>query len=455
MLNQLHDLWKLIILASITIPICAQWNEVSVPEGSIKLNEISILDDGLAFIALGGAQNGVTEGGVLKTLNYGESWQLIASPASDFRKSMVTVSFKNELTGFVGGSVELFLRTMNGGASWTYDAFDTPESIRRVRWLNDTTVVVMDKAGTLCFSSDLGESWDIDTTLAAAVSNFHQRANTMAFEIIDEYNWIAAGKKGALLKTSNGGQSWSNLYHLAGTPVFQDIDALDVNNWIVVGTSGSALMTQDGGDHFTELNLDPNYTAKFQAVSYADSDNIMIGGITVSSTGYGVIKSTADGGMTWEDENFGGSDIYGFAIRDLHMYEPGLAIAIGDANPGGKVYLLGEHIYYGDVNADSLLNVLDLQRLMEIVTFAGDAANEDELRIIDMNRDFSYDVLDAVLLIEAIMAFNESTDSTSRSIGSVGRSDSDLNSDDGISLDQTKGHRLKRIFANHMRKTRL
>ncbi|MBT3227658.1 MAG: hypothetical protein HOD43_09065 [Candidatus Marinimicrobia bacterium] len=429
-----------------------QWNEVSVDDSIIKLNEISILEDGVAYVAVGGALNSIPEGGVLKTLDYGQSWQLLTCPAADNGISMVTTSFRDQFTGFVGGSNVMNMRTLDGGTSWTYNSFDTPESIRRVRWLNDSTAIVMDKKGKLFTSRNTGETWEMNSALNDILPSIHNNASTMALEIIDEYNWIAAGKKGALVSTSNGGQSWGVLIHSAGTPVFQDIDAFDVNNWTVVGTNGTALMTHNGGQNFIDLNLDPNNSAKYQAVSYADSSNIMIGGITVSSSGYGVIHSSSDGGQTWEDESFGGNDIYGFSIRDIYMYEPGLAIAIGDANPGAKVFLLGQHIFFGDVNADSLLDVLDLQRLMEIVSQSGIPANEDELLIIDMNRDLSYDVLDAVLLVEAVMDFNESPDSTSRSSNSVGSTYSDASSHNGYSVSQTKGHRMKRIFANRLRK---
>jgi len=57
----------------------------------------------------------------------------------------------------------------------------------------------------------------------------------------------------------------------------------------------------------------------------------------------------------------------------------------------------------GDLNGDNVLDILDITRMIEIVTFTGAAPTPEELALLDMNSDGSYNVLDVVILIETVL----------------------------------------------------
>ncbi|MEA3288184.1 MAG: choice-of-anchor J domain-containing protein [Candidatus Marinimicrobia bacterium] len=58
----------------------------------------------------------------------------------------------------------------------------------------------------------------------------------------------------------------------------------------------------------------------------------------------------------------------------------------------------------GDLNGDGTLDILDITRMIEIVTMTGAEVTPDELAVLDINGDGAYNVLDVVILIEAVLA---------------------------------------------------
>jgi hypothetical protein len=68
-------------------------------------------------------------------------------------------------------------------------------------------------------------------------------------------------------------------------------------------------------------------------------------------------------------------------------------------------FTIEEGILYGDLDGDGLLTILDLTRLIEIVTFTGAPPTADEIAVIDLNADGAFNVLDVVILLEAILDF--------------------------------------------------
>lgn len=72
--------------------------------------------------------------------------------------------------------------------------------------------------------------------------------------------------------------------------------------------------------------------------------------------------------------------------------------AIDNVNLEGLVTAL-----MGDLDGDGELHINDLTRMIEIILEMGDPPSADELGVIDMNNDGAYNVLDAVILLEAIL----------------------------------------------------
>lgn len=103
----------------------------------------------------------------------------------------------------------------------------------------------------------------------------------------------SAGDFGSFLKTEDGGTSWTEILlgSKANRPHLIALFALDEEQVFVVGRDGIAFRTRDGGVHWTTVSL--RTFADLTAVYFSDK---MTGIITGND---GVLLKTADGGNTW------------------------------------------------------------------------------------------------------------------------------------------------------------
>lgn len=151
-------------------------------------------------------------------------------------------------------SLSIF-RTLDGGASWRVQAIEAPAGLNAsnahvagVRPFNELQAIL--EMGTnqsgqtyLYTTSDGGASWSSPKLLPVTRTDF-----------IDAQHWVASPADGHLIRTTDGGQHWSDFAtDLPGSASFQFID---VNSgWAY---TGSALLgTTDGGVHWVKLAMPP------------------------------------------------------------------------------------------------------------------------------------------------------------------------------------------------------
>ncbi|MDP1620696.1 MAG: YCF48-related protein [Bacteroidales bacterium] len=121
--------------------------------------------------------------------------------------------------------------------------------------------------------------------------------------VFDTNSAIIVGQSGTILKTTDGGITWSR--KVSGTTVWlHSVHFVDNNTGWVVGFNGTILKTTDGGTNWTNQS-DPFFTDNLTSVYFINADT----GWFVSASGG--TKKTTDGGLNW---NFlsgspGGSDI--------------------------------------------------------------------------------------------------------------------------------------------------
>ncbi|WUS35247.1 oxidoreductase [Streptomyces sp. NBC_01255] len=119
---------------------------------------------------------------------------------------------------------------------------------------------------------------------------------------VDRRTAWAAGSKGTVLRTTDGGRSWRDVSPPgAGELEFRDVEAFDARRAVVLaigeGEASRLLRTEDGGATWTESfrNTDPR--AFYDCVTFFDRRH----GLAMSDPVDGKyrILSTGDGGRTW------------------------------------------------------------------------------------------------------------------------------------------------------------
>ncbi|MEJ2105502.1 MAG: YCF48-related protein, partial [Ignavibacteriaceae bacterium] len=141
---------------------------------------------------------------------------------------------------------------------------------------------IVGQSGTILRTSDGGKTW---TNQISGTSY-----DLYGISYSNNDNGIAVGENGIILMTNNGGMIWNNKQ--SGTSVdLWDVCELDSNNIFVVGEDGTILNSNDGG---TNWAIQPSGTsAQLRSISFTD---LNIGTIVGEN---GTILKTTNGGMSW------------------------------------------------------------------------------------------------------------------------------------------------------------
>jgi photosystem II stability/assembly factor-like uncharacterized protein len=114
-----------------------------------------------------------------------------------------------------------------------------------------------------------------------------------ATTIVDDNTVIAVGDIGLILRTEDGGVTWTQ--QVSGTTQYlSGVSFTDANTGTVVGGGGTILHTTDGGATWTQqVSGTTQYLA---GVSFTDTNAGTVVG------GEGTILHTTDGGATWTQQ---------------------------------------------------------------------------------------------------------------------------------------------------------
>src|SRR5437588_252293 len=146
------------------------------------------------------------------------------------------------------------------------------------------TVFAVGAAGTILRTTDGGASWSFQSIGGASLA-----AATMG---------TAVGAGGTLRRTTRGGGSCSP--HASGTSLWlSGVSFTDANNGTAVGGAGTILRTTDGGATWTPQAS--GTSVSLFSVSFTDANTGTAVGLS------GTILRTIDGGVTWTPQASGTS----------------------------------------------------------------------------------------------------------------------------------------------------
>jgi len=143
-----------------------------------------------------------------------------------------------------------------------------------------------------------------------------------ALSIVDANMAFVAGDFGTVLRTTDGGHTWSQLL-LGSTATFRGVWFTDANRGFLVGDAGAILRTVDGGVTWTGQTVDP--AATLRAVCFADRST----GTAVGSPG--AIYQTTDGGNTWTQK----IATPGITVNAISFADKNIGIFVGSV---GTIY---------------------------------------------------------------------------------------------------------------------
>ncbi|MEO8210619.1 MAG: YCF48-related protein [bacterium] len=174
-------------------------NWLPINSGTTKtLNSISLISN-IAFIV---GDSGI----ILKSTDLGISWLALNSGVID---NLNSTAFISADTGFVAGKKGKILKTLNSGLNWISSYSDTSVQFYSISFLNKNFIWIIGQKShstpIMINSNDLGSNWinhNINYFYNGSSIFFVDSLNGYAFSCTTVLNF-------GILKTSNGGMSWS------------------------------------------------------------------------------------------------------------------------------------------------------------------------------------------------------------------------------------------------------
>lgn len=172
-----------------------------------------------------------TNSQMMKTSNGGENWVLLDIP--DNTSYYKDLQFVNENTGYLCGDFGVLKKTINGGITWEDKSLSSDHQFTSLQFINEDLGWMIDmNSQTLLKTEDGGDSWS-DATLGNVRSMFHLNDNVGYVTTFDS----------KLFKTVNAGDTWLEIYNFLHTGSVYFID--EFIGWYIMNTK--VHHTYDGG----------------------------------------------------------------------------------------------------------------------------------------------------------------------------------------------------------------
>lgn len=166
---------------------------------------------------------------------------------------LLDVWFENERSGYALGAYGILMHTSDTGATWQLlsDRLDNPDNYHLYGVARSAagTLLVAGEAGTLLRSRDSGDTWD------RPVSPY--QGSFFGIVAAQDGSLLSFGLRGNVFRSTDEGDSWSQVDTgddrtlLAGT-------VLSNGQLVLVGSAGAVLVSSDNGASFETISTSGN-----------------------------------------------------------------------------------------------------------------------------------------------------------------------------------------------------
>jgi len=209
--------------------------------------------------------------------------------------------FRDGAFGFVGmfGGTEGVAFSANGGSSW--NVFTIPNAPSQCRYGSFPSLTTWYVSGGTWPGKK--QSDHSQHPLSEHVTtHFNNETQQASVEIIEESSAEKNGYVAFISKTTDGGRTWTQVFHQELNYYFNGIDCIDIQNCMVVaeGSDGAYLFsTRNGGTSWEQRFMVPGRTASLFDVKYVNNREAWACGGILDFSFTGSFYHTLDAGDSW------------------------------------------------------------------------------------------------------------------------------------------------------------
>lgn len=235
--------------------VAQNWTRVGTGVTDRPLFGVSFADNNTVF-AVGGNGSTTGYGVMVKSTDAGATWSAVDIGFPVLRLN--TIKFTSPLVGYAAGFSLNIIKTTDGGVTWTDLYPNLPEAVK-----------------TYVTSQPTQEFWDID--------------------FMDDDNIYAVGYNGQVLKTSDGGVTWTHKPNF-GTGTYRDIDVRSESLAYLALHGNNLQKSTDGGMNWANMTYPTVAVHFFSTYFINDNTGFATGQPVAGQPGY-VLKTTD--GINW------------------------------------------------------------------------------------------------------------------------------------------------------------
>jgi photosystem II stability/assembly factor-like uncharacterized protein len=232
---------------------------------------------------------GSTTGAILKTVDGGKTWKVLNS-VNYSPGNITAIDFPNADTGYACRSDSVLI-TYDGGNTWQEHGPRLGYTPYAIDFVNSTTGIMAGESGTLLRSNDGGVTWTFTGVSSNAI--YARDLTSLTFVSVD--TGFAIGQLGQIWKTVDTGNTWTS-YSPSYANMYEACFPSPAVGYAV--SRNNIFKTLDGGKTWNQLGLavGTNYAdnTTFSYVHFSTPDS----GYAIS-TGNVAVYKTGDGGLTW------------------------------------------------------------------------------------------------------------------------------------------------------------
>jgi len=299
--------------ASITF---SQW----IPQNSNstrRLLTINFLDENLGWA-------GGNEGCILKTTNGGIDWSYYSLGT---KYSVHAIHFVDSLKGwaalytFTPNRSGYIAVTNDGGANWYFQYYIDGVTLHNVYFYDQYFGWAVGSSGVFLRTVNGGASWQED---------FVSWDWSWSLEFVSpNLGWVGVGFAGYIRKTTDGGYTWQ-YKSVPSYSAMYDIDFINENVGWAVGQYGHILKTTNGGETWNHQNS--AVSLDLNNVEFINANEGWVAG------NGGIILHTTNGGINWFPQTSNTSkDLFGLSIhnQDIGWVGGNSGVILKTENGGG------------------------------------------------------------------------------------------------------------------------